>query len=148
MSTTTRTRAVRFLGSCRLCKAAGRPHAHRVDATVTTERRETRTVTLSGADGFPRIGYRHTIEIPGEPSQVSTDGLRYASVTCRLCVAAGRTAYGTASVLLSAVHGRKTDTKCGARCRSSLGPSCECACGGENHGCGYPATYFAAAVVE
>lgn len=26
------------------------------------------------------------------------------------------------------------DVKCGAKCRSSKGPSCECSCGGENHG--------------
>jgi len=26
-----------------------------------------------------------------------------------------------------------TETECGARCTSSLGPVCDCKCGGENH---------------
>ena len=26
---------------------------------------------------------------------------------------------------------------CGAKCRSSKGPSCECSCSGENHGANY-----------
>ena len=33
------------------------------------------------------------------------------------------------------VHGvYNPDIKCGGRCRSSKGPSCECSCGGANHG--------------
>jgi hypothetical protein len=27
-----------------------------------------------------------------------------------------------------------TDTRCGARCTASLGPVCNCSCGGEAHG--------------
>jgi len=38
------------------------------------------------------------------------------------------------------VQGSVTTTKCGAKCRSSKGPSCECACGGANHGAGFEAT--------
>jgi hypothetical protein len=35
----------------------------------------------------------------------------------------------------------KTSTKmCGARCTSSLGPSCSCECGGRNHGADHHAT--------
>jgi hypothetical protein len=29
--------------------------------------------------------------------------------------------------------------KCGPRCTGAVGPSCECACGGENHGAGHAA---------
>ena len=33
------------------------------------------------------------------------------------------------------IEGRYSDRiKCGPRCQSAIGPSCECACGGENHG--------------
>jgi hypothetical protein len=38
---------------------------------------------------------------------------------------------GKKPVQVDAVHGSR---KCGARCTSSLGPSCSCECGGENHG--------------
>lgn len=29
---------------------------------------------------------------------------------------------------------RLTDTQCGARCTSALGPTCDCSCGGAAHG--------------
>ena len=29
------------------------------------------------------------------------------------------------------------DITCGGKCRSSRGPSCDCSCGGVNHGCGH-----------
>jgi hypothetical protein len=36
------------------------------------------------------------------------------------------------------VEGRVTDHACGPKCRTSKGPRCDCACGGKNHGAGYP----------
>lgn len=30
-----------------------------------------------------------------------------------------------------------TEHKCGARCLASTGPSCECSCGGKNHGANF-----------
>lgn len=48
------------------------------------------------------------------------------------CPACGRFRYGKAIVgRISTVH------TCGAKCRSSKGPSCDCSCGGENHGTDY-----------
>lgn len=35
------------------------------------------------------------------------------------------------------VRGRRTGHECGARCMASKGPTCECACGGKNHGGSY-----------
>lgn len=35
---------------------------------------------------------------------------------------------------VAGVRGRVTDTKCGARCTSAMGPNCDCECGGKNHG--------------
>lgn len=29
---------------------------------------------------------------------------------------------------------RKESVKCGAKCLGAIGPSCDCSCGGENHG--------------
>ena len=37
-------------------------------------------------------------------------------------------------MFLDMVSGTVTDKKCGARCRSAVRSSCECSCGGENHG--------------
>lgn len=35
------------------------------------------------------------------------------------------------------VDGRTTEQPCGAKCMDSKGPSCECSCGGRNHGGAY-----------
>lgn len=35
------------------------------------------------------------------------------------------------------IAGTVTDTMCGARCRNSKGPDCQCACGGRQHGLGF-----------
>jgi hypothetical protein len=32
------------------------------------------------------------------------------------------------------IAGRTSDMPCGEKCISATGPSCDCACGGENHG--------------
>lgn len=29
------------------------------------------------------------------------------------------------------------EVKCGALCRNAVGPSCDCSCGGANHGCNH-----------
>jgi len=35
------------------------------------------------------------------------------------------------------IEGFKTEEKCGGMCRNAKGHSCDCSCGGENHGKGY-----------
>lgn len=37
------------------------------------------------------------------------------------------------------IQGRAGKQKCGARCQSATGPSCECQCKGENHGAAFAA---------
>lgn len=32
------------------------------------------------------------------------------------------------------IKARTTEHKCGVKCTSALGPSCDCECGGERHG--------------
>jgi hypothetical protein len=32
------------------------------------------------------------------------------------------------------IKAKTTDHECGLKCTSALGPSCDCTCGGENHG--------------
>lgn len=49
--------------------------------------------------------------------------------------ACGKSVYG---VELRLIQGRFVpDHKCGARCRNSKGPTCDCSCGGANHGQGF-----------
>lgn len=38
------------------------------------------------------------------------------------------------SLIGKRVKGSVSEKKCGARCMASTGPSCECSCGGHNHG--------------
>lgn len=39
-----------------------------------------------------------------------------------------------------AVRGRVVESiKCGGKCLNAIGPSCDCSCGGENHGAGFEA---------
>lgn len=35
------------------------------------------------------------------------------------------------------VRGKHTERACGAKCQASKGPTCECSCGGKNHGKAY-----------
>lgn len=41
-------------------------------------------------------------------------------------------------VLLEGVQGRyKPEVRCSDKCRNAIGPSCDCECGGINHGCNH-----------
>lgn len=41
---------------------------------------------------------------------------------------------GKAIVGCRPIKARTTDHKCGPRCTSALGPTCDCVCGGKSHG--------------
>lgn len=41
------------------------------------------------------------------------------------------------TVTLKAVIGTTSAKECDARCINAKGPSCDCSCGGENHGAGH-----------
>lgn len=45
-----------------------------------------------------------------------------------------RTCECGATYTMRAVNGVKTTKPCDARCMGAVGPSCDCSCGGENHG--------------
>lgn len=63
-----------------------------------------------------------------------TDVFDVNSYMCVLCRGCNRPKIAQAVVgKVSKVH------TCGARCLASHGPSCECSCGGKNHGAGYAA---------
>lgn len=119
MTETIRTTARRFNGKCPACKTA-----FGVDAVVVTRTIETQTHTPSGALGWPRRTSTSVIAYGGAFERFEGDlWIRHAC---------GR------NVRMNGVSGTKTETTCGARCLSSHGPSCECACGGANHGRGLP----------
>ena len=40
-------------------------------------------------------------------------------------------------VTVKAVSGTTSTKECDARCMGAVGPSCDCSCGGENHGAGH-----------
>lgn len=44
---------------------------------------------------------------------------------------------GHGRVYLERVRGTRTDAPCNSACMYARGPSCECGCGGANHGGGY-----------
>jgi len=68
------------------------------------------------------------IDSNGTILAMSNGGLMIA---CRGC---------TKPVRASRVHGVvKAHIKCNAKCQSSKGHSCECSCGGRNHGAGFEA---------
>ncbi len=108
---TTKIKFARALGRCRACKAG-------VSAPVIkvmTERGEHR---------------------PGVPI-IKTEfvwATRRAARPVRFSSASVECACG-AAVSVSVVKGRvNADAACNAKCEASTGPTCECACGGENHG--------------
>ena len=42
-----------------------------------------------------------------------------------------------ATVTVKAVIGTTSTKECDARCMGAVGPSCDCSCGGANHGAGH-----------
>ena len=108
-------KTTRQFGKCRTCKAAVVIDAQRGNAYL-----------------MPVRG----IEIEGKhfmSSNLTLVPFHYAAqegyITCK-CGAPVRS--------FSALVGRFSDKHvCGAKCLNSKGPSCECSCGGANHGSGH-----------
>lgn len=102
------TREIRQLARCPRCKAA---KSRLVTRTVYQSRHTDKF-------GHPRWEpYRWDYFVDGTTAA--------AAFTC----ACGR------EVFWRDVDGKyKAEEKCGAKCQASKGPSCECSCGGMNHG--------------
>lgn len=119
--TTTTTRTVRFLGKCKGCGTK-----HGIERAETVERRETPTRTVQGLQGWPKVTRFYRLEGSGRFNRPE----QYAHIPC----ACGKSAKLARVVgTFSEVH------KCGAKCLASTGPTCECSCGGKNHGAAYVA---------
>lgn len=99
-----------FVGKCLKCKTPARFDAERIERRL-------------GIDRWGAVRRAFTYLAPwGKIETPNNDGS--LSVAC-LC--GGRARFAP-------LHGRVSEQKCGARCMASTGPSCECACGGKNHG--------------
>ena len=113
-STERRTlRAVRVIFRCRACK-------------TTTQRQ----VLRSTRSQLPRtVG---GVYYPGRSSEPTYHGGDGRQISLLVVCACGRQVWGRP------VEGRYSAAhKCGARCLSATGTSCECQCGGQNHGAGH-----------
>jgi hypothetical protein len=104
---TTYTSETTYVGRCSRCRKG-----HKV--TVTRE------ITISAFNGRP-----HTTSRIVTPGTSDWNGRTFVQCECG------------ADARVAAIQGRVTDKKCGARCRNSIGPVCECECGGEHHGDGH-----------
>lgn len=102
-------RLVAWIGRCRNCKACVRLAAN----TITSKR--------TGAM------YSFTM---------STVGRTFCSFEPRGFAA---TCFCGSTATFSAIYGEVTHKGCGSACRNAKGGSCECACGGDNHGISHAA---------
>lgn len=110
----------RFLGKCKHCK-----NAMRLELEVERTRTETRTVTVSGSQGFPKVQNEYRVLLP---SGRSIRNFGFVPSLTEVCVCG-------AKVNMMCVTGKvNPDIKCNARCRNATGHTCECSCGGKNHG--------------
>ena len=76
---------------------------------------------------------RYSYDTPKTRRYVIVDGRRREHAPMEVCTC-GRDVYP------ETVNGTMNpDVKCSARCQDATGPSCECSCGGENHGAGHVA---------
>lgn len=86
----------------------------------------TRTRTSRGVDKFGTVRW-------GEPTftRITDDG-KVTNISwdafCDKCKTYKKSTH---------VHGTKSDHKCDARCTNATGASCDCQCGGKNHGAGW-----------
>lgn len=121
MNGTTTTRTVGFVGRCKGCKSG-----HRAEVKETVRRWEESRRTVGGLEGFPVTRRRYSYPENGRGYE-SPDAWTHVTVAC----GCGR------QVSLKRVQGVVNDHVCNAKCMNSTGPSCECSCGGANHGRGH-----------
>lgn len=103
----------RFIGKCNRCKAV-----HRVEGTLVVE---------------PRFKQTAAIGSTGKTAEL----WKGRWVCCVSCSCFDRSRNVNTLIQLERVRAAAVNThECGARCRNSTGPSCECSCKGQNHGAG------------
>lgn len=114
--TTQREDPARFLLRCKLCGKTVRQDLLRVF-------KEGEPTTFLGHYMPAEIYDEHFIDpVTREPTQPGACKCKCGRFYSSVQQITGRTVPGT---------------RCGARCRNSKGPTCECSCGGTNHGSGH-----------
>lgn len=114
-----------YIGKCTYCKAAMR-------AMITTyqQLRESRTVQ---GEPWLDITTRQECDAPQAQYHYPSHTWYVPCPTATCCYPRSTT---HASLNLRAIDGTVVPgKKCDARCTGAKGSSCECSCGGENHGC-------------
>ena len=92
----------------------------------------TTTTTLRAFNGRP--SYSRVVWRDGRPvsyrDRYDLHRIVLSDFACAGCGGHGAT--------FSVVQGSFSESvKCGGKCRGAVGPSCDCQCGGENHGSGH-----------
>ena len=114
---------VAFIGTCRACKKPSQCEAEIAD------RREPQRHRVTGVlVSYPKRSWRiMTGPSVGTvtPLETAWNGKWQIALPCHKC---------KVRMTFNAVAGTVTEKPCGGRCMASKGPTCECACGGRNHG--------------
>lgn len=108
------------------CDRKGCRRAHRAGFTTST--------TLRAYEGRP--SYSRTVTHNGR-TVAYRDRHDLARIICDAFTCTGCGGHGAAFNLIQGSY--SAAVKCGPKCRNAVGASCDCQCGGENHGAGHSA---------
>lgn len=115
----TTTQTATFNGACKACGYKLHIHTtdyrHGYEGTITAE--SGAQFAVGSWDGFGILG-------------------NFGPISIHFCKPRGR----MARIRLIEVQGKISKRhECNAKCMASIGPSCECSCGGKNHGASFSA---------
>lgn len=113
-----------FIGKCPKCKVHSQLCAEVVERRPADYNRVTGRCTSPARRSWRVTTGQHAGTVT--PLESPWNGRWQIGVECPKCKGA--------QMSFNAVEGTVTDKPCGGRCMASKGPTCECACGGENHG--------------
>jgi hypothetical protein len=112
-----------FLGKCRGCKRTVQVSCNAAD---TVEARRTSVGKLISAKRIAWQIVGGALDGTRTPLAAAWNGKWQLSLVCPHCAV---------PMMVQAVAGTySANHPCGARCLASKGPTCECSCGGKNHG--------------
>ena len=112
-----------FIGKCRTCKKHSQFTAEIAEKTAATYHQATGRALTGAKRSWCIVTGPNAARVT--PLESPWNGKWQISAPCHKC---------SAEMSFSAVSGEVTEKPCGARCLASKGPTCECACGGKNHG--------------
>lgn len=119
----TDTPRVTFIGTCRACKKPSQCSAEIAERRPAKRHAVTGKLLVSSARRWRIVTGPHAGVVT--PLDTPWNGKWQIGLGCHKC---------GATMAFDAVAGTVTEKPCGSRCMASKGPTCECACGGRNHG--------------